>query len=275
MREDATDEAVADVSEEDEATLQDLPSVAPTYDRAPPTIEERISPFHPSAQGSKRGPGGTTLPGMPPPAKVGPAIRSATPTAPGLAGVGAGPVVAPRIVRAPEVSPPDGPTDPDGVPAAFAAAQIVGADGPTDPDGVLAADTWDGPTDPESGWEAATTDPRARAPRPTPEVPAPDAPKVEMSKSLELQVAQLEEEPRPDPARPPAVSAAKRAVQAPTYQMLPALKRKERAKSGSDWPLVLGLVALALVILGLIGAVVYGVVQTFGAPEPPAVEGPG
>jgi len=263
MTEDASDQAGAGARDEDEATLQDMPSVAPAYDRAPPTIEERISPFHPAARA------GATMPGMPPPVERDPAIRPRTPTAPGLAGIGRDPVAPPRVVQAPEFTPPDGPTDPDGVPAAFAGARIVGApDGPTDPDGFATTDGWEGPTDPDCGWEAATT--RLEARRPRPEVPAPDAPTVEVSKSLELQVAQLEEEPLADPARPPVVSAARRSAQAPTYQLLPALERPKREQGGSDWPLVLGLAALALVILGLLGAVAYGVMHTVGAPEPPA-----
>lgn len=243
---DAPDPAVNGMAEDDDATLQDMPALTPSYDRAPPTIEEQISPFHPAARGH-------TAPGMAPP--LDPQIRSKNPTAPGMAGLAA---PAPRIVGAPELTPPDGPTDPDGHAVSF------GADGPTDPHGVeirhgafdasISSGSWDTPTDPDHP-------PPAR-----PEVPQPGAPNVLISKSLEMQVSQFDEdEALTDPRQAPIVAAARRRPQPPTEVMLPALKRKqqESEKEGSDWPLVLGLGALALVILGVLVAVVLGVMSSF------------
>lgn len=291
MRDEGPEGPVAEATGDEGSTREDAPGAAPTYDRAPPTVEERLSPFHPA--GAR---GGNTTPGMPPPVHAAPAVRPRTPTTPGMAGIGRDPIAPPRIVQAPEAHPPDGPTDPDGVPAAFASGAASGApDGVTAPDGVPAAfagarivgasdgatdpgapdpatmassaEGWDGPTDP-GGWRPSVP---PEAPTPSPQVPAPDAPSVEISKSLELQAAQLERAPAPDPTRPPSATALRRAAaQAPTQQLLPALERPEADDGGSDGPLILGLVALALVILALLGAVGWGVLEAMGTAEPAA-----
>jgi hypothetical protein len=49
---------------------------------------------------------------------------------------------------------------------------------------------------------------------------------------------------------------------APTYQLLPAMKRKEK---DSDWPLTVGLLVLAVIIAILIGAIAFGLVRTMRA----------
>ncbi|HJL18073.1 MAG TPA: hypothetical protein RMH99_20585 [Sandaracinaceae bacterium LLY-WYZ-13_1] len=254
MRGDRRDEAGGDEATRDEdATQQDLRSVPAA--EGPPTVEERIASFAPV---------------MPPPVEVKQEIRSRTPTARGLAPPRLGPdgptdpdgvpaaFAAPRIVGG-----PDGPTDPEGVPAAFATPRIVGGpDGPTDPDGIAAGGLWEGATDPEGGWDAAT-DPEG--PRPPPDVPAPDAPSIQISKSMEIEVAKLAIDPPADPKSPPVVKAAKRAGMAPTEQLLPALeRRKPDDDEGSDWPLVLGLGALAVLILTLLAAVAVGVMEAMG-----------
>ena len=246
--------------EDDEPTRRDLgdevtapshraPSYeAPAYDHAPPTLEMRPSPFHPMASATP------TAPGMPSPFALDPVITSMP------AGVA---IVPPRIVGVGEGD----------------------MAGPTDPDGYPLTDSWEGPGNPSLGepphWiDAGPTDVSA-VPRVVlkPQVPAPDAPKIEVSQSLMLESEEVQTAVRVAKAKTRAAKRRPRhhvpqegpGAAAPTYQMLPALKRKQ-AKEGSDWPLIAGLLALALIIAGLIGVGAYFATRSFGG-EPPAAEG--
>lgn len=225
------------VDGEDEATVQDLP--VPTYDRAPATIQEQVSPFRGIAA---------------------PRITSRSPTSPmGTGPMGTG-LVPPRIVGAPQLAggsgslglPPDGPTVPDGI--------------------AIPPGSWDNPTDPDAApadmqsWEGAT-DPGGPPPRMRPPDPDPNEAKVQVSLSMEMDAIRVD---RQNLAAAPVVPAARRArAQQPT-QLLPALDRKKRedAKEGSDLPMILGLLALGLFILALIGGGVFFAVRVMGAPEP-------
>ncbi len=84
-----------------------------------------------------------------------------------------------------------------------------------------------------------------------------DAPRVEISQSLQLQALQRSVDPAPPAAHPPL----RRNAGAPT-DVMPAVQRKreEQQADGSDLPLKLGLAALGCFILLLMAAVVYGVV---------------
>ena len=155
----------------------------PTYS-GPPTVEEQLSPFYDGP-----GAGGRTLPGAPPPGFASaplptPKIRSRTPTVDGIGGAPA-PVMPPRILNAPPSSSPPAPAQPP-------------LDGPTLPDGVpmmSASDTWEMPTDPSQTFEdeGIATVPNARPL--AGHVPARDAPNVEISKSLEWDVSNLNAAP--------------------------------------------------------------------------------
>lgn len=232
----------------DDETVDDLP---PFYAGGPPTIEEQISPFH------DRGPTGHTIPGASPPGMpqqlTPPVIRSKAPSPEGVAG--APPLlVPPKIINAPdsgsipsssEISPLDGVTQADGLPM------------------MLPSDRWEPPRDPDSAslrdLDGLPTDPYARHPLQG-TVPSPDAPNVEISKSMAWDVAHLDEEPPQEPAVPPRVAAARRRVAAPTEVMLPVLEKKRKKERSDAW-LVVGLIVLAVVILGLFSAVILGVLQ--------------
>lgn len=228
---------------DEDLTYQEFPT--PSYDRAPPTIEERLSPFHSSAMDRAEV---ETVPGRAP----------RVPTMPGMPVIAREGFAAPVIRGAPEVAGSDGPTNPDGVPA-MSASHVLTPPAMEDFD----EGSWDQSTDPDGD-----ADPRWSPGRP--HVPSPDAPSIQISKSMEIQVAHLEEgyEAPPDPRVPPVVAAASprhRAAQAPTEVMLPALKRKKKKREGSDWPLIFGLLALVLLILGLAAVVILGVMGHLGA----------
>lgn len=223
---------------DDEPTAHDLPELAvPTYEAAPPTIESQPSPFHRVASLQR------TAQGMPPPVTLEPKITVPTNVA----------VVAPVII---------------GGPMSDAQASPISGN-------------WDAPTDPDLGgspWiDAGPTEPTsAMPPRPKPIVPAPGSPTFEVSQSLEIEAMKHEidvvtkraAEPKRR-ARHPARRAGPGAA-LPT-EVLPALsRRKKEEKEGSDWPLILGLLALALVIAGLVGVVAYGIVRSMNANAPPA-----
>ncbi len=216
---------------EDE-TLDDIPLSSP-YDAGPPTIQERLSPFHTGE------PSGSTIQGMPAAQLSAPVITS-KPT--GEPGVGA-----PQIINAPAQGaaptgalPPDGATVPEGFPSLMALAPPPPSPSDFGPDEL--------PTDPYAGRHVRGS------------VPSPEAPNIQISKSMEYDVRHLEEGPPPDPRQVPRVAAARRAVAQPTEVMLPALGRKKKKERSDAW-LVLGLIFLVLVILGLVGAVIFGVLQ--------------
>ena len=264
--------------EDDEPTRRDLSDEvtapgypAPTYDHAPPTMEMRPSPFHPIASAQP------TTPGMPSPFAIDPVI-TAMPAG--------GAVVPPRIVGAPagDITGSD-----------MGGSDMVGSDmaGPTDPDGYPLTDSWEGPGNPHHAsaplWiDAGPTDvsavPRVEVKRVEvkPQVPAPDAPKIEVSQSLMLESEEVQTAVRAAKAKTRAQKRRPRhhvpqegpGAAAPTYQMLPALKRKQ-AKEGSDWPLILGLVALALIIAGVIGVGAYFATRSLDAETPNTVNASG
>lgn len=221
---------------DDETTLDELREQAPTYDRAPPTMEMRPVPFHPMA--------------------------SRQPTAKGMPAVS----LDPKITEKPGVAI---------VPPVIVGGAPQDLAGPTEPDGYALTSSWEGPTDPDLGaspWlDAAPTDVSPPPRKPTPAVPAPGAPTIEVSQSLELEAAHAAE--REAKARAAAPKVRRRhppqagpGPHAPT-QVLPSLKKKAK-REGSDWPLVLGLLALGLLIAGLLGAVAYGVVRSMRSPAP-------
>jgi hypothetical protein len=220
-------DTMENVVPDDDETLSDLPHLSPSYDHAPATIEERLSPFHDSAD-----------------------IR--VPTVQGMPSLKSQGFVAPELGPEAAGTPPDGPTDPQGVPMLAGLQEHANPHGPA---------TWDEATE-------TTADPRVQ--QPPPEVPSPDAPNILISKSMELQVAKLDEdgEPLPPPTEAPKVRAASpraRAAAQPTEVLLPALKRRQkRDKESSDLPLVLGLVALVAVIAGIVVLVVLGVMGQLG-----------
>ncbi len=223
---------------DDETTLDDLQ--VPTYEQAPPTLEMRPSPFHPMA--------------------------SKHPTAKGMPSVSFDPKITEKPVAI--------------VPPVIVGAGLENLAGPTEPDGYPLTSSWEGATDPELGmspWiDAGPTDVSPVPRGPTPVVPAPGSPTFEISQSLQLEAAEAEalaarkaKELKVVRPKRQHISQAGPGPQAPT-QVLPALKRKPE-REGSDWPLVLGLIALGLVIAGLVGAVAYGVVRSMrDAPEAPA-----
>lgn len=214
---------------EDEETFDEIPHR--DYVGGPPTIEE-VSPFHAQAHP------GTTMPGMPPPRLDPPRIVSRKDTTPGM------PAPVPASIQAPVLTPPqiihspsdgDGPTIPDGVPL-------------VQPPGL-------GSVTEEMGLDEMPTDPYAGR-RVKGVVPAPDAPKVMISKSMEYDVSGLDLH-----ANPPLAPAKKpRRPMAPTEVNLPTLEKRGRKERSDAW-LVVGLIFLVFLIFALIGAVVVGVIQ--------------
>lgn len=195
----------------------------------PPTIEEQISPFHLDTSP------GRTIQGMPAARFPEPKIATAPPV-----------LTPPNVIHVPsaipsslDAVPPDGPTVPDGVPAILA-----------------------GPRSDEQPLDEMATDPYAGQ-RVRGVVPHPDAPKIQISKSMEYDVAALG--PLHDEEKTAAVRAP-RYVAPPTEVVLPALSRakKKQHEERSDAWLVLGLLFLVLVIVALIVAVVIGVVHRMG-----------
>ena len=219
---------------DDEPTRDDIQLRSPYA--GPPTIEEQISPFHVSAQP------GSTIQGMPAAQLPEPVITSRQPADPGAPPA----MQPPHIIHAPSpqagAMPPDGPTVPDGLPSLMSSpTPVLGAPADFGLDDV--------PTDPFAGRHFRGS------------VPSPDDPNIQISKSMEYDVSHLKDGPPADPKQAPRVSAARRAVAQPTEVMLPALGRKKKKKERSDAWLVLGLLFLVMVIFGLIGAVIFGVVQ--------------
>lgn len=210
---------------------------APTYEQAPATIEMQPSPFH--SAGSRK----ATEPGMP-----SPFASSRKATMPGMPAP-----ASPQ--REPDLA---GPTDPDGHPL-----------------------TWDGANQP---WlDGDPTDVMVQRPRVRPEVPSPDAPKIEVSQSLMLESIDVRAAVEAAKAKTRTKTlAARRGARKPrrqhipqegpgpaaqTYQMLPALSRK-KDKESSDWPLILGLLLLGLIIAALIGVGAYLLVRANVDPTP-------
>lgn len=196
----------------------------------PPTIEEQISPFHVESSPKR------TLQGMPqvhfPTPRVASTEQVAVLRPPSVI------QVPPAVPSSIEALPPDGPTVPDGLPS------LMGAPAPSSG---------------EATFDELATDPFAGA-KLKGTVPAPDAPKVQISKSMEYDVASLRDL-RPEDKT--AEVKAPRAMQPPTEVLLPALKRQEAAKKEdrSEGLLVVGLLVLVLLILGLLAAVVVGILQ--------------
>lgn len=165
----------------------------------------------------------------------------------------------PSPFHAPSATAPGMPPVVTFQPPRIISAPVENLAGPTVPDGYPLPAIGDGPTDPELG-------PSPWAPK-KPVVPEPAGPNILVSQSLMLESEVAEEEARraaavapvPVPVKPRKPSAA-----LPT-EVLPSLK-KPVEKEGSDWPLILGLLALALVIAGVVGAVAYGVVRTINEP---------
>jgi len=240
---------------DEEHTFDD--GLPPGYGPGPPTIPEQPSPFAPRNQPKR------TIQGMP--AAVPSPKITAKSTTPGMPSPAAQVLAPPKIVNLPQGAdvatgelppgvgdlPADGPTIPDGVPAMLPRAPIQHTP----------------PSDGEVGLDEMPTDPWAgrrleRAERRRGTVPSPDDPKVEISKSMEYDVSQLDLS-RPDPAEAPSVPAAQR-IPSPT-EVLPAMerKKKKKAKDRSEVWLVVGLLVLVTVIFGLVGAVVVGVMQRF------------
>ncbi|MBX3271595.1 MAG: hypothetical protein KF729_15120 [Sandaracinaceae bacterium] len=208
---------------------EDERSYKPPYPPAsgPPTIEEQISPFHPRAP--------RTIQGMPAARFPEPRVKEWT-GEPGAA--------APQVIHVPSsaVAPapsPDGPTVPDGLPSLMGGPSVSA----------------------EIGLDELATDPYAGR-KLVGEVPPPDAPKIQISKSMEYDVSALAD------LRPPertTTARAPRHVAPPTEVMLPALGRKKKEpKERSDAWLVIGLGLLLLVIVALVVAVVVGVLTRVG-----------
>ena len=141
-------------------------------------------------------------------------------------------VLTPPSLEAPELD--SGTTVPDGIPVM------------PRPEGALAFD--DGMT---MRQEGVPVHPRRRG-----RVPAPDEPLVQVSPSLEMNIADLDEQAAPKSPR-------RRAAAQPTEVMLPALEaKKEAQKEGSDAPLLILLGVIVVVILGLAGLVVWGLMRS-------------
>ncbi|MEC7525272.1 MAG: hypothetical protein VYE22_35645 [Myxococcota bacterium] len=136
-------------------------------------------------------------------------------------------------------------------------------------------DSWDGPTQaepapPTSGnWDLATDpdgtpsgmEPVPEVRRPTPVVD-PNEPKIQVSPSLELD-ALREEDLAKIRQKMDAAKVRRRSAQAPTEVALPAVKRTKK-KDRSDLWLTIGIVVLALMILGVLGAVAWGILTQVG-----------
>lgn len=240
--------------EDEDHTVDDLPTMPPGYAAGPPTIEEQISPFH-----EITGAAGITLPGppgssRPPPSLPQAQIRAKSPT---IRGVGS-----PSAAIPPAAVPPTIINVPPGL-SVPSSSELLLPDGPTVPDGMpmmMPADLWGGATDSQPSFdeESIPTDPFGRPMKGA--VPAQDAPKVEISKSMEWDVSRLSEPDSEDPRIAPSVRAARRQVAAPTEVMLPALRQNEKKERSDVW-LVVGLLVLVLVIVGLLGAVIVGVLH--------------
>ena len=199
----------------------------------PPTIEEQLSPFHVEDEPSPK----RTLQGMP-------QVHFPTPRVASTEQVAV--LTPPHVIHVPsavptstEALPPDGPTMPDGLPSLMSATAPAGG-----------ADL---------SFDEVATDPYG-APPVKGTVPAPDAPKVQISKSMEYDVASLRDL-KPDEKT--AQIKAPRAMQPPTEVLLPALKKQEEAKKKdrSEVWLMAGLGFLIFLIVGLLVAVVVGVIQ--------------
>lgn len=196
-----------------------------------------------------------TAQGMP---ALGPDGRPRVGTTPGMPAMA--PILAP-VVLAPEVSPPDGPTDPDGVPR-------------LDP-------SWEGPTDPEPTPTVIDGDVSKLPKPPKPTVPAPDAPKVLLSPTMELEALRVEEAAQLRRERKAAEKAlgarAPKKVAGPATEVLPAIQRKraKAAKKGSDLPLAIGLAVLVAIIAGVVGALVFVSIGSRPSHPAPPASGPG
>ncbi|MGE0785864.1 MAG: hypothetical protein AB7S26_09265 [Sandaracinaceae bacterium] len=232
----------------DDATLVDLPAVPPAYEHHGKTIEERVSPF------ASRAPRGRTTPGI--------AAARFDPSA-AVDGVPLPPSSGPILVPPDEVHDSlGGSTLPDGIPTPPWDAIDEDGAGPS------GAEAVDYATDPEADLPPASTEVSTDPPpRPVGRVPSPDEPRVQVSKSLELDLRALEEKGELDPRIAAAAQELKkkrrpRAVEAPTEVMLPALERKrEVTKEGSDVPLLVLLAIVGVVIVALAFAVVWGVLR--------------
>lgn len=203
----------------------------PRYAAGPPTIEEQISPFHVDTSP------GRTIQGMPSVRLPEPRITSK------ISATESVPLASPaQVIHVPHPSaalPPDGPTVPDGLPSLM---------------GGLAQDT------DEVSLDEMATDPYAGR-RVKGVVPAPDAPKIEISKSMEYDVRALRD--IKPPTELPTVRTS-RPAQPATEVMLPALERQKPKKDRSDLYLALALFVLLFVIAALIAAVAVGVLQRMG-----------
>lgn len=229
---------MARVSDED-ATQVDLPALTSSYEIGSPTIED-----YPAA----RPPVKRTAPGMPAPVRFDAEVTVKS---------------SDSLESAITSSYPPAEIDPEGLA------------GRTMPDGVPVPPPW------ETGLESdgATTDPgvvpmtfdeestdRNLAPRAKGSVPPPGAPLVQVSKSMELQVAALEDtradlDPRLQAAMQKA--ARKRQRELPTEVLLPALEQRTEAKKKErgDGPLLALLAGVGVLILVLGAAVVWGLVR--------------
>ncbi|GAB5548270.1 MAG: hypothetical protein RLO52_31850 [Sandaracinaceae bacterium] len=142
---------------------------------------------------------------------------------------------------------------------AAAAPEAAGPDtwdGPTraEPAGPPTSGSWDVPTDPDgtpSGMEPLTP-----TPRPVPVVD-PNEPKIQVSPSLELDALREEDLARIR-EKMDAAKIRRKTAQAPTEVALPALKRTKK-KDRSDLYLTIGIAVLALLIVGVLGAVAWGI----------------
>ncbi len=203
---------------------------APTYDHAPPTIEVPFEQF-----ASQTPAGGRPLPGF-----------------------GGPPIAPPVIVGLPLIDESAGATRPDGyaVPHSF--------EPPTDPGRSMPG--LDASTDPNVS-AGAWIDPGPTHAAARPLVPAPDAPNIEVSMSLQIEAA-VRESSVPVAPPPRVIKRVPQGGPGPhaETQVLPAIKKTPK-KEGSDWPLALGLVGLGLLILLLVGGIAYGVFRLVRAPE--------
>lgn len=205
---------------DDDATQVDMPALESSYDVAGPTLQDQPSPFRANVGSVK-----PTTPGMPPAVRFDAEVTVKAPIPSEET------VLTPPSIEAPELD--SATTQPDGIPVM------------PRPDGKLVFD--DGLTVRQEGVPVL--------PRRQGRVPGPDEPLVQVSKSMEMKIADLDEQAPPSPRR--------RAAAAPTEVMLPALKAKEEAqKEGSDAPLLILLAVIVVVILALAGLVVWGLMRS-------------
>lgn len=228
------------MEEDDDATQVDMPVLESSYDVSGPTLQDQESPF-------RAGASGTTTPGMPA-VRFDADIRTVSDGPPTTEE----PVLTPPALDAPELAAiQQGATLPE--------TPALGWDQDTEPAGVQ---------EPSSiTFDDASTEPLGEAPRQPPTVPKPGDPLVQISPSMELQVAKLDDpEGELDPRLQEAASTAEPrpnfTVDAPTEVLRPAMKRPAKERAGSDAPLMLLLVLVGLVILALAGAVVWGVMRS-------------